>query len=80
MAFDEDQKICGSITAGGLVTLLISGAMIVIGCLNLDFDEEDPVEAGDCRAEPMIPLFLIIAGIAFILLLVGRFVFQVKNV
>ena len=49
MAFDEEQKKCGAISLGGLLTIILSIGMIVIGVLALDLDSDDPVENGSCR-------------------------------
>ena len=38
MAFDEEQKKCGAISLGGLLTIILSIGMIVIGVLALDLD------------------------------------------
>ncbi len=78
MSWDEDQKKCGGLTAFGLLTLLLSGAMIAIGCLNIDFDAKDPVDGGSCLVQKEIPVFLIGGGIIFIALLLLRFIFQVS--
>ncbi len=79
MAWDEDQKKCGGLTAFGLFTILVSAAMIVMGVLNLDLEADDPVAGGYCRAEVNIPVFLIGGGVVFILLLLFRFIFQVRR-
>ena len=78
MAWDEDQKKCGGLTAFGLFTILVSAAMIVMGCLNLNYDKDaDPVEDGKCKVQLHIPVFCIGAGAIFLILLLLRFVFQV---
>ena len=80
MAMDEEQKKCGGLTLFGLCALGVSLAMIIIGALNIDFDdsslEEQSVES-TCYAEPKIPFYLLVGGILTILLLILRIVFQV---
>ena len=78
---DEDQKKCGGISAVGIAAILVSLACIVIGAINIDFgnsnlDQQD-ISSSTCKAEPMIPFYLLVAGLLNIIIIVLRLIFQV---
>merc|ERR1712244_8112 len=77
---DEDQKKCGGISAVGIAAILVSLACIVIGAINIDFghsnlDQQD-ISSSTCKAEPMIPFYLLVAGLLNIIIIVLRLIFQ----
>ena len=77
---DEDQKKCGGISLVGIIAILVSLACIIIGAINIDFENStisDQDIASKCKAEPKIPFYLIVAGVLNIVLLVLRLIFQV---
>ena len=78
MAFDDEQKKCGGITFGGLLVVVLSIAMVAVGVVNLDLESDEPIKDGTCKAQVHIPIFLIGAGIIFVVMLFGRFFFAVR--
>lgn len=81
---DEDQKKCAGISCGSFMVFTISIAMVVIGCINVNLKEIDlsanlqdsKVSSEHCGIQPMIPFYLIVAGILNVALLVLRFVLE----
>jgi len=76
MAIDDDQKKCGGLTLGGLLLLLFSAALIVVGLMHVDLDSDDPVRDGECYAQPNIPVFLVVMGVLLLASAVLRCIFQ----
>lgn len=77
---DEDQKKCGGISAIGILAILVSLACIIVGAINIDFDQSEfsgQNIQSTCRAETRIPFYLVVAGVMNIVIIILRLVFQV---
>ena len=78
---DEDQKKCGGISLVGIIAILVSLACIIIGAINIDFDQTEFTDQdiiSTCKAQTKIPFYLVVAGVLNIMLMVLRLVFQVR--
>merc|ERR1712066_1204310 len=76
---DEDQKKCGGISLVGIIAILVSLACIIIGAINIDFDQTEFTDQdiiSTCKAQTKIPFYLVVAGVLNIMLMVLRLVFQ----
>ena len=81
MAIDEEQKKCFGIGTLGLVAILVSTAMMIIGGINIDIGKSNLPEAkveSTCEVEEKLPYYLLVAGAINIILIALRFVFQVS--
>ena len=78
---DEDQKKCGGISLVGIIAILVSLACIIIGAINIDFDQTEFTDQdiiSTCKAQTKIPFYLVVAGVLNIMLMVLRLIFQVR--
>ena len=79
---DEDQKKCGGISAVGIIAILVSLACIIVGAINIDFDQSqftDQNISSTCKAQTKIPFYLVVAGVLNIMLIAMRLIFQVSK-
>jgi len=85
----EDRKNCtGFFLVSGLLAILVSLAMVVMGLLHAAPIDSQRTAAGivqqnctviehcGCPGEPMIPWYLIVGGCLTIILVLGRFIWQ----
>ena len=78
---DEEQKKCCGIGTLGLVAILVSTAMMIIGGINIDIENSNLEEvdvASTCEVEEKLPYYLLVAGAINVILIALRFAFQVS--